>query len=131
MSAVPLSAVDKERRDQALRLVQCFDASGLQMDPNDWAAKLRLDLERARMEREDFRRGNGPATHAIVKIRDVLREIDYVPRGLLGHVDPALEDSKDLLTACGIVQRGFGLLLSCLLLSWLLLSVLGSCSGFL
>ena len=46
--------------------------------------------------------------------------------GLLGHVDPALEDSRDLLKACGIVQRGFGLLLSPLVLAlalgaWLLL----------
>ena len=40
------------------------------------------------------------------------------PVGLLGHMDPSLEVSKDLLTVYGIVQRGFGLFFSCLLLSW-------------
>ena len=55
MSAIPLSAVDRKHRDNALRLVQCWDDSGAAMRPQDWAAKLLLDFERASMEREDWR----------------------------------------------------------------------------
>ncbi len=53
MSSIPLSAADRQRRDNALRLVQCFDNSGVQMDPHDWAAKLRMDYEHSQMAAED------------------------------------------------------------------------------
>ena len=54
MSSLPLSATDRMRRDNALRVVQCFDDSGTKMSPQDWAAKLRADFERASMQREDL-----------------------------------------------------------------------------
>ena len=54
MSSLPLSATDRMRRDNALRVVQCFDDSGTKMSPQDWAAKLRLDFERVSMQREDL-----------------------------------------------------------------------------
>ena len=57
---------------------------------DDELEKMRLDLERARMEREDFRNGRGPDTH-IMHDAPVKGSQDYYDRAYKYHMRPIVE----------------------------------------
>ena len=57
---------------------------------DDELEKTRLDLERARMEREDFRNGGGPDTH-IMHDAPVKGSQDYYARAYKYHMQPRVE----------------------------------------